>query len=72
MAIFTVNMNRVDPYKNFKFRIRWEGRLVAGVSKVSALRRTTEVVSHREGGDRAPVGSRPAGLSTRRSPWNGV
>ena len=48
---FTVNTNRIDPYKNFKFRVRWDGQVVAGVSKVSALKRTTEVVSHREGGD---------------------
>lgn len=51
MAQFTVNANRFDPYKNFKFRVRWDGRVVAGVSKVSALSRTTEVVKHREGGD---------------------
>jgi phage tail-like protein len=51
MAQFTVNAQRFDPYKNFKFRIRWDGRYVAGISKVSALKRTTEVVSHREGGD---------------------
>ena len=51
MAEFTVNPQRVDPYKNFKFRIKWDGRYVAGVSKVSGLRRTTEVVAHREGGD---------------------
>lgn len=48
---FTVNTNRIDPYKNFKFRVNWDGQVVAGVSKVSALKRTTEVVSHREGGD---------------------
>ena len=42
---------RFDPYKNFKFRVKWDGRYVAGVSKVSALKRTTEVVEHREGGD---------------------
>ena len=42
---------RFDPYKNFKFRVKWDGRYVAGVSKVSALKRTTEVVKHREGGD---------------------
>lgn len=42
---------RFDPYKNFKFRVKWDGRYVAGVSKVSALRRSTEVVVHREGGD---------------------
>jgi phage tail-like protein len=51
MAKFTVNPARYDPYKNFKFRIKWDGRYVAGVSKVSALKRTTEMVEHREGGD---------------------
>jgi phage tail-like protein len=51
MAEFVVNTGRFDPYKNFKFRVKWEGRYVAGVSKVSALKRTTEVVRHREGGD---------------------
>jgi phage tail-like protein len=51
MAQFTVNSQRFDPYKNFKFRVKWDGRYVAGVSKVSALKRTTEVVKHREGGD---------------------
>jgi phage tail-like protein len=51
MAQFSVNASRFDPYKNFKFRLKWDGRYVAGVSKVSALKRTTEVVKHREGGD---------------------
>ena len=51
MAQFTVNPRRFDPYKNFKFRVKWDGRYVAGVSKVSALKRTTEMVEHREGGD---------------------
>ena len=51
MARFTVNAQRFDPYKNFKFRVKWDGRYVAGVSKVGALKRTTEVVEHREGGD---------------------
>jgi phage tail-like protein len=51
MATFTVNANRFDPYKNFKFRVKWDGRYVAGVSKVSALKRTTEVVEHRDGAD---------------------
>jgi phage tail-like protein len=51
MAEFTVNPTRFDPYKNFKFRVKWDGRYVAGISKVSALKRTTEVVQHREGGD---------------------
>jgi phage tail-like protein len=51
MAQFTVNTQRFDPYKNFKFRVKWDGKYVAGVSKCSALKRTTEVVKHREGGD---------------------
>ncbi|CAH8296335.1 phage tail-like protein [Mariniflexile fucanivorans] len=51
MPQFTVNTNRFDPYKNFKFRIKWDGRYVAGVSKVSGLKKTTEVITHREGGD---------------------
>ena len=59
MAQFTVNQNRFDPYKNFKFRVKWDGRYVAGVSKMSGLRRTTEVIHHREGGDPS---------TTRKSP----
>lgn len=51
MAQFSVNPSRFDPYKTFKFRIKWDGRYVAGVSKVSALKRSTEPVEHREGGD---------------------
>jgi len=51
MAQFTVNTHRFDPYKNMKFRIKWDGRYVAGVSKISALKRSTEPVTHREGGD---------------------
>src|SRR5829696_3280086 len=51
MTTFTANPRRFDPYKNFKFRVKWDGRYVAGISKVGALKRTTEVVEHREGGD---------------------
>jgi phage tail-like protein len=51
MPQFPANPHRFDPYKNMKFRVRWDGRVVAGVSKVSALKRSTEVVTHREGGD---------------------
>jgi len=59
MAQFSVNPQRFDPYKNFKFRVKWDGKYVAGISKVSALKRTTEVVKHREGGDPS---------NTRKSP----
>jgi phage tail-like protein len=51
MSDFPVNAQRLDPYKNFKFRLNWDGRYVAGISKVSGLNQTIEVVKHREGGD---------------------
>ena len=51
MAQFSVNATRFDPYKNFKFRVKWDGRYVAGISKVGVLKRSTEMVEHREGGD---------------------
>jgi phage tail-like protein len=59
MAQFSVNPHRFDPYKNFKFRVKWEGRHVLGVSKVGALKRSSELVEHREGGDPS---------TTRKSP----
>ncbi|MET0398489.1 MAG: phage tail protein [Longimicrobiaceae bacterium] len=51
MPQFSANPSRFDPYKNFKFRVKWDGRYVAGISKMSSLKRTTEVVKHRDGGD---------------------
>jgi phage tail-like protein len=59
MAQFSVNATRFDPYKNFKFRVKWDGRYVAGVSKVGALKRSTDLIEHREGGDPS---------TTRKSP----
>jgi phage tail-like protein len=59
-AEFSVNVHRQDPYKQFKFRVKWDGRYVAGVSKVGALKRTTDVVDHREGGDPSMVRKSPA------------
>ena len=59
MAQFSVNAQRFDPYKNFKFRVKWDGRYVAGISKVSAFKRTTEVVEHREGGDPSMIRKSP-------------
>ena len=58
---FKINTHRYDPYKNFKFRVFWEGQTtaVAGISKVGALKRTTEVVEHREGGDPSTVRMSP-------------
>jgi phage tail-like protein len=63
MAQFSVNATRYDPYKNFKFRVKWDGRYVAGVSKVSSLKRTTDMVEHREGGD--PSSSRKSPARTK-------
>ena len=66
MPQFAVNPKRFDPYKNFKFRVKWDGRYVAGISRVSALRRVTEVVEHREGGD--PSMARRSAGRTRFEP----
>ena len=63
MAQFTVNPQRFDPYKNFKFRVKWDGRYVAGVSKVGALTRSTEPIEHREGGDPSTVRKSPGQTS---------
>ena len=49
MAEFSVNTKRFDPYRSFLFQVVMDGKTVAGVSKVGALSRTTEVVSHRPG-----------------------
>jgi phage tail-like protein len=59
MAEFTVNPSRIDPYKNFKFRVKWDGMYVAGVSRISALKRTTEVLEYREGGDPSQIRKSP-------------
>ncbi|MCB0585544.1 MAG: phage tail protein [Phaeodactylibacter sp.] len=59
MAQFSVNASRFDPYKNFKFRVKWDGRYVAGISKVGMLKRSTETVEHREGGDPSTVRKSP-------------
>ena len=66
MAQFSVNTHRFDPYKNFKFRVKWDGRYVAGVSKLSALKRATEVIEHREGGD--PSSARKSPGRTKYEP----
>lgn len=50
MAQFSTNSHRQDPYKNFKFRVKWDNRYVAGLSKLSALKRATEAIEWREAG----------------------
>ncbi|MFE3389302.1 phage tail protein [Streptomyces anulatus] len=46
------DITRRDPFKNFRFRVKFSGstEYIAGVSKVSGLKRTTEVIKHRDGG----------------------
>ncbi|HWT25518.1 MAG TPA: phage tail protein [Solirubrobacteraceae bacterium] len=58
-TIFPINQHRLDPYKNFRFRLKWDGQFVAAVSKMSALKRTTEVVRHRDGGSPMSVNKSP-------------
>ena len=61
MAEFTKNPERADPYKNYKFRVKFGDSqdYVAGVSKIGALKRTSEVVEHRTGGDPSTVRKSP-------------
>jgi phage tail-like protein len=63
MAMFSVNSTRIDPYKNFRFLVLFQGNVVAGVSKVSGLKQTIEVVEHRDGGDLSTKRKSP-GLAT--------
>lgn len=63
MAQFSINPQRFDPYKNFKFRVKWDGRFVAGISRVSALTKSTEMVQHREGGDPSTARKSPGQTS---------
>ena len=67
MAEFPVNPNRFDPYKNFKFRVKWDGAYVAGVSKVSALKRTTEAIDFATAATLRRPANRRAARTMRRS-----
>src|SRR5438034_6833915 len=44
MAEFTVNPQRLDPYKNFKFRVKWDGRYVAGIDRKSTRLNSSHTV----------------------------
>jgi phage tail-like protein len=63
VASFTVNPTRVDPYKSFKFRVKWDGSVIPGIDRITALRRETDVVAHREG-DEPSTDRRSPGLTT--------
>lgn len=60
---FKANATRWDPYKSYRFKVKWDGNYIAGVSRVGTLRRSTEVVRHRSGGDSSVVRLSP-GQST--------
>jgi phage tail-like protein len=51
MPRVTAQTQRFDPYKNSRFQVRWDNQVVAGLSKMGALKRTTEVVEFREAGE---------------------
>src|SRR5262245_26759381 len=59
MPQFAVNTHRSDPYKNFKFRVVLDGRPVAGLSKMGALKKMTEAIEWREAGDASIVRKLP-------------
>lgn len=59
MPQFTVNSHRRDPYKNFKFRVIWDNQPVAGLSKMSAVKKTTEVIEWREAGGASIIRKMP-------------
>ncbi len=59
MSKFTVNTHRRDPYRPFKFRVKWDGKIIPGVSKISGLNRVTEVVPYRDGGDMSNLSLTP-------------
>ncbi|MCP4256644.1 MAG: phage tail protein [Planctomycetes bacterium] len=61
-TIFPVNAHRHDPYRTFKFQVLMDdGKAVAGLKKMSALKKTTEAVDWRTGGDPTHVRKLPGG-----------
>ena len=60
---FPANAHRYDPYRTFKFQVLIGGQTVAGLSKMGALKRTTEAVKWRNAGDPSHQRSMPGGSS---------
>jgi phage tail-like protein len=50
---FTVNVNRFDPYKSYRFLVFFgqTSSPVAAVSKVGSLKRSSDVIEYKSGGD---------------------
>lgn len=61
--MFPANAHRYDPYRTFKFQVSIDGRTVAGLSKMGALKRTTEVVKWRSAGSSSSQQVMPGGSS---------
>lgn len=61
--MFTVNAHRHDPYRTFKFQVLIDGRPVAGLRKMGALKKKTEPVKWRTAGDPAHERIMPGGTS---------
>jgi phage tail-like protein len=47
----SASTNRFDPYRNFRFKVKWDGLYVAGLSKMTGLKRSTEMTEWREAGE---------------------
>lgn len=60
---FPVNTHRYDPYRTFKFQVVINGQPVAGLSKMTALKKTTEVVNWRSAGEPSHQRKLPGGTS---------
>ncbi|RKH29877.1 phage tail protein [Corallococcus sp. CA041A] len=61
--MFTVNTHRHDPYRTFKFQLLIDGRPVAGLKKMGALKKKTEAIKWRTGGDPSHERILPGGTS---------
>ena len=59
--MFTANPDRYDPYRTFKFQVLIDGKAVAGLRKMTALKKSTEAVDWRTGGDPSHVRKLPGG-----------
>jgi phage tail-like protein len=59
--LFPANAHRHDPYRTFKFQVLIDGQPVAGLKKMGALKKTTEAVDWRTGGDPTHVRKLPGG-----------
>lgn len=59
--LFPANAHRHDPYRTFKFQVLIDGQSVAGLKKMTALKKTTEAVDWRTGGDPTHVRKLPGG-----------